>query len=59
MMAPNGTQMVSYYDLCARENITNEMVESYAAKACKELGETLGKKYCLQKATEKCIIRPY
>ena len=50
---PEG-KMVSYYDLCRRKNITDDLVEKYAAKACKELGE----KYCIVKATEKCEVTP-
>ena len=41
--------------MCERVNITDELIEKYAAKACEELDE----KYCIVKATEKCNVTPY
>ena len=47
-----GKPGIDYYDLCKRENITDEIVVFYAAQGCEEYGE----EYCLPDIEEKCEV---
>ena len=52
MAAEVGREQIDMYDLCTRVNITEPIVEYYAAEACQEYGAA----YCLPDIAEKCQV---
>ena len=46
-------ESISFYDLCRKKNITDEIVQNFADRAC----ET-DKKFCLPDISEKCQSSP-
>lgn len=54
MAAEIGVDHIGMYDLCKRENITDEIVVKIAAEACLEISES----FCLDDIAEKCAATP-